>query len=197
VSACEPTSQASGWRTQNCFMSDIVAEAALTALAAPTPSGVFIDSGGRQQQHHDAQPERGTQKEEHDPALCPSSLFAALEDTLAEAIEGEVGSVRSILRMFEPSFRRLFLKFERFSSLKNRAAVSRPRPHARHPCLRGARAALRIGLILCRPCVARASARPSFGKGPFTIRGDFDARRSVFVRRPPAGASHRLPLAFI
>jgi hypothetical protein len=50
--------------------------------------------------------------------LVPSSLFAALEDTLAEAIEGEVGSVRSILRMFEPSFRRLFLKFERFSSLK-------------------------------------------------------------------------------
>ena len=36
--------------------------------------------------------------------FVPSSLVAALEDTLAEAIEGEVGSVRSILRMFEPSF---------------------------------------------------------------------------------------------
>jgi hypothetical protein len=50
--------------------------------------------------------------------FVPSSLVAALEDTLAEAIEGEVRSVRSILRMFEPSFRRFFLKFERFSSLK-------------------------------------------------------------------------------
>jgi hypothetical protein len=50
--------------------------------------------------------------------FVPSSLFAAVEDTLAEAFEGEVGSVRSILRMFEPSFRRLFLKFERLSSLR-------------------------------------------------------------------------------
>jgi hypothetical protein len=50
--------------------------------------------------------------------FVPSSFFAALEDTLAEAVEGEVRSVRSILRMFEASFRRLFLKFERFSSLK-------------------------------------------------------------------------------
>jgi hypothetical protein len=50
--------------------------------------------------------------------FVPSSFFAAREDTLAEAVEGEVRSVRSILRMFEASFRRLFLKFERFSSLK-------------------------------------------------------------------------------
>jgi hypothetical protein len=51
--------------------------------------------------------------------FVPSSFFAAVvEETLADAIEGEVRSVRWILRMFEPSFRRLFLKFERFSSLR-------------------------------------------------------------------------------
>ena len=50
--------------------------------------------------------------------LVLHGVFTAVEDTLAEAFEGEVGSVPSILRMFEASFRRVFLKFERFSSLK-------------------------------------------------------------------------------
>jgi len=50
--------------------------------------------------------------------FVPRDIFIADVDTLAEAFEGEVGSVRQILRMFEASFRRLFLKFERFSSLK-------------------------------------------------------------------------------
>jgi hypothetical protein len=67
--------------------------------------------------------------------FVPSSWFAALEDTLAEAVEGEVRSVRSILRMFEASFRRLFLKFERFSSLKESCR--------RYPCCAGVRAPLR------------------------------------------------------
>jgi hypothetical protein len=45
-------------------------------------------------------------------------VFTAVEVTLAEAFEGEVRSVPLIFRMFEASFRRVFLKFERFSSLK-------------------------------------------------------------------------------
>jgi len=47
-------------------------------------------------------------------------VFIAVADTLAEAIEGEVGSVLWILRMFETNLQRVFLKFERFSSLRNR-----------------------------------------------------------------------------
>jgi hypothetical protein len=45
-------------------------------------------------------------------------IFTAVEETLAEAFEGGVRSVLSILRMFEASFRRVFLKFERLSSLR-------------------------------------------------------------------------------
>jgi hypothetical protein len=45
-------------------------------------------------------------------------VFTVVADTLAEAVEGEVRSVPSILRMFEASFQRVFLKFERFSSLR-------------------------------------------------------------------------------
>jgi hypothetical protein len=52
--------------------------------------------------------------------LVLHGVFTAVGNTLAKAFEGEVRSVLSILRMFEPSFRRLFLKFERFSSLRNR-----------------------------------------------------------------------------
>jgi hypothetical protein len=50
--------------------------------------------------------------------LAFHELSAVVEDTLAEAIEGEVRSVLSIFRMFDSNSRRLFLKFERFSSLK-------------------------------------------------------------------------------
>jgi hypothetical protein len=50
--------------------------------------------------------------------LVLHGVFTVVVDTLAEAFEGEVGSVPSILRMFDASFRRAFLKFERFSSLK-------------------------------------------------------------------------------
>jgi hypothetical protein len=45
-------------------------------------------------------------------------VFTVVADTLAAAIEGGVRSVPSILRMFEASFQRIFLKFERFSSLR-------------------------------------------------------------------------------
>jgi hypothetical protein len=50
--------------------------------------------------------------------FVPHEIPIADEDTLAEAVEGGVGSVRSILRMFDSSFQRIFLKFERFSSLR-------------------------------------------------------------------------------
>jgi hypothetical protein len=45
-------------------------------------------------------------------------LSAVVEDTLADAIEGEVRSVLLIFRMFDSNPQRLFLKFERFSSLR-------------------------------------------------------------------------------
>jgi hypothetical protein len=47
-------------------------------------------------------------------------VFIVVADTLAEAFEGEVGSLRWILRMFESNLQRVFLKFERFSSLRKR-----------------------------------------------------------------------------
>jgi hypothetical protein len=53
-------------------------------------------------------------------------VFIAVADTLAEAIEGEVGSVLWILRMFETNLQRVFLKFERFSSLRKRCRAA---PH--------------------------------------------------------------------
>jgi hypothetical protein len=51
--------------------------------------------------------------------FVPHDALIADDDTLAAAVEGEVGLVRWILRMFESSCRGFFLKFERFSSLKN------------------------------------------------------------------------------
>jgi hypothetical protein len=50
--------------------------------------------------------------------LVLHGVFPAVETTLAEPLEGEVRSVLLILRMLEASCLRLFLKFERFSSLK-------------------------------------------------------------------------------
>jgi hypothetical protein len=50
--------------------------------------------------------------------FAPHDVFIAAGVRLAEAFEGGIGLVRSILRMFESSCRRIFLKFERFSSLK-------------------------------------------------------------------------------
>jgi hypothetical protein len=50
--------------------------------------------------------------------LVLHGVFTAVDETLAEALEGEVGSMRSILRIFDSTLRRLFLKFERFSSLR-------------------------------------------------------------------------------
>src|ERR1041385_3184783 len=68
--------------------------------------------------------------------LVLHGVFPAVEVKLAEPLEGEVRSVPSILRMLESSSPRLFLKFERFSSLK-KCRQSRTRPSA-SACLRSA-----------------------------------------------------------
>jgi hypothetical protein len=45
-------------------------------------------------------------------------LSVVVEGKLAEAVEGAVCLVERIFRMFESNLQRLFLKFERFSSLR-------------------------------------------------------------------------------
>jgi len=52
-------------------------------------------------------------------------VFIAVVDTVAESIEGEVGPVLWIFRMFETNLRRVFLTFERFSSLRKQCRVTR------------------------------------------------------------------------
>src|SRR5215208_6372354 len=104
---------------QNWLMSETVADAAVTACAAPIPaSGTFTESGvGNSTITMLSQNAARIRKNMTLPCV-PHGVFTAVEDTLAEAFEGEVGSVRLILRMFEASFRRGFLKFEPFSSLR-------------------------------------------------------------------------------
>ena len=61
------------------------------------------------------------------------------------------------------------------------------------PC---ARAAPRIGRILCPHCARDASAPPSFGKGPFTIRDDFDSSpRRYSLRTRARGRLAPVPLS--
>src|SRR5205085_5830677 len=100
-------------------MSDTVADAAVTACAAPIPvSGVFIDSGVGSSNSTMLSQNAVRMRKNMTLPLVLHGVFTAVEDRLAKAFEGEVRSVPWILRMFEPSFRRLFLKFERFSSLR-------------------------------------------------------------------------------
>src|SRR3954466_13873972 len=101
-------------------MSETVAEAAVTACAAPMPgSGVFIDSGVGSSSSTMLSQNAVRMRKNMTLPLVLHGVFTVVEDTLAKAFEGEVRSVLSILRMFEPSFQRAFLKFERFSSLRN------------------------------------------------------------------------------
>jgi len=108
-------------------------------------------------------------------------VFIAVADTLAEAIEGEVGSVLWILRMFETNLRRVFLKFERFSSLRKRCRAA---PYFARRCDR--RVSARAKLSLCRSLISwreRAGGAllpPSFGNRPFTIPID-SARPDVRI----------------
>jgi hypothetical protein len=99
--------------------------------------------------------------------FVPHEIPIADEDTLADAVEGEVGWVRSILRMFESSFRRLFLKFERFSSLRKPCRAREDAASRAPPAARG-------GETKRFPCVLRhngATLAPPFGNRPFTMTG--------------------------
>src|SRR2546423_10004909 len=100
-------------------MSETVAEAAVTACAAPIPgSGAFIESGAGSSMMTMPSQNAVRRRKNMTLPLVLHGVFTAVEDTLAEAFEGEVRSLLSILRMFEPSFRRVLLKFERLSSLR-------------------------------------------------------------------------------
>jgi len=52
--------------------------------------------------------------------FVPHGVFTAVfsSGTLAEPIEGEVRRIVAILSMFDSKSRQIFLKFERFSSLR-------------------------------------------------------------------------------
>src|SRR5436305_5775449 len=101
MSACEPIWQASGWREQNWVMSETVAEAAVTACAAPIPgSGVFIDSGVGSSSSTMLSQNAVRMRNNMTLPLVFHGVFTAVGDTLAAAFEGDVRSVLSILRMF-------------------------------------------------------------------------------------------------
>jgi len=98
-------------------------------------------------------------------------VFTAVEETLAEPLEGEVGSVASILRMLETSCPRLFLKFERFSSLKKRTqmqVISGARPARWQARALNLRANCGLAIVL-----------PPFGNRPFTILRETDGAYAV------------------
>src|SRR5262245_28306580 len=100
-------------------MSANVADAALIACMAPTfDSGIFADScAGSSTMTMLSQNAARMRKNMTRPRV-PHDFSIVVADTLAEALEGEVGSVSRICLMFESSSQRLFLKFERFSSLR-------------------------------------------------------------------------------
>jgi hypothetical protein len=66
--------------------------------------------------------------------LAFHALSVVVEGKLAEAVEGAVCLMALIFRMFESNLQRLFLKFERFSSLKKScrggAQIRKMRNHA-------------------------------------------------------------------
>ena len=92
-------------------MSDIVADAALTACAVPTfDSGSLTESGvGSSTMTMLSQNAVRTRNHMTLPRVF-HDVFIAVADTLAESIEGEVGPVLWIFRMFETNLRRVFLK---------------------------------------------------------------------------------------
>jgi hypothetical protein len=118
-------------------------------------------------------------------------IFTAVEITLAGAFEGEVRSVLSILRMFEESFRRPFLKFERFSSLRKQCH-RRDITHALSPGQRSR--AAKQSRARNTPYLEHAFVPPSFGNRPFTIRDEFNRVCIVISRHPrSARAASDLP----
>jgi len=100
-------------------MSDIVADAALTAWAAPKlDSGIFTESGVGSSTMTMLSQNAARRRNDMTLPRVFHDVFIVVVDTLAEAIEGAVGPVLRILRMFDSNLHRAFLKFERFSSLK-------------------------------------------------------------------------------
>src|SRR5215208_1353383 len=179
---------------QNWLMSETVADAAVTACAAPIPaSGTVADSGvGNSMITMLSQNAARMRKNMTLPCVL-HGFFTVVAERLAEAIEGEVGSVRLILRMFETSFRRGFLKFEPFSSLRNDAgqrlmaalengAASLP---WRRICVHRGRIAV----------VGRALVPPSFGNRAFTIRSESDLVCICICRIAPARGSRAFCLS--
>src|SRR4051812_11033133 len=92
--------------------------------------------------------------------LVLHGVFPAVDVKLAEPFESEVRSVPSILRMFESSCPRLFLKFERFSSLRKRRQLGG----------RERECDSRAGLGVRRTRIAgTVIVLPPFGNASFTI----------------------------
>ena len=154
--AADPTSHAAGWRTQNWRMSDIVADAAPTACAVPTfDAGILTESGvGNTTMTMLSQNAARTRN--HMTLLRVfHDFFIAVVDTVVESIEGEVGPVLWIFRMFEPNLRRVFLTFERFSSLRKRCRVTR-----------------HCGQSACKPCHNCASKARSRRRDRCDARAD-------------------------
>src|SRR5438270_2900579 len=112
-------------------MSEHVAEAAVTACAAPTPVSDFMDSGVGSSMTTMLSQNAVRRRKNMTLPLVLHGVFPAVEERLAEPVEGRVGSVAWILRMLEASFRRLFLKFERFSSLRKSCSATCGFPSAR------------------------------------------------------------------
>src|SRR5258707_13914993 len=100
-------------------MSDTAAEAALTACVVPIfDSGTFMDSGVGNTRTTTLSQNAVRIRNIMTRPLVLHGVCTVVDDKLAEPFEGEVRWTATILLMFEPNFRRLFLKFERFSSLR-------------------------------------------------------------------------------
>src|SRR3954468_12105278 len=82
--------------------------------------------------------------------LVLHGVFPVVEAKLAEPLEREVRSVLAILRMLAASCLRLFLKFERFSSLKKWGGLQTD-GRTGEPRTRGARKAIES----CARCAFR------------------------------------------
>ena len=92
--------------SQNCCMSETAALAADIASPALTCDVRHrLRAAARQQHQNDAQPERHSQQEPHDPALIPRGLVAALGGQLAGRLESAVGRDARFLSIFDANAR--------------------------------------------------------------------------------------------
>jgi hypothetical protein len=124
-------------------------------------------------------------------------LSVVVEGKLAEAVEGAVCSLVRIFRMFDSNLQRLFLKFKRFSSLKNSCRVSarienpaQPRAAARAAKPRRLHGSC-VRIVRRLPCrrLHLATDRSPFASIPLAIV-------PVFARTARRAAPPPSPLAF-